>query len=84
MARQQKTLERIQAKPTPSDLRWEELRALLEWLGYRMLKGDGARRKFVHQETKAVLALHEPHKPATVGKKCLDSVVQFLKDKGHI
>ena len=84
MSKQQKILDGIQSRPPPADIRWDELKSMLEWLGYRMHKGDGARRKFAHPETKAVIALHEPHHPAIVGKKCLTNVVQFLRDKGHI
>lgn len=84
MSKLSKTLARIQATPTPSDFKWDELQSLLERLGYKCISGQGARRKFVHEETKALISLHKPHPSPDVGKKCLDTVVEFLKDQGHI
>ena len=84
MSRLSKALARIQASPTPSDFKWDELQSLLEHLGYRCINNNGSRRKFVHEVTKAIISLHQPHPSPDVGKKCMDTVVEFLKDQGNI
>ncbi|MEO8161303.1 MAG: type II toxin-antitoxin system HicA family toxin [Arenimonas sp.] len=84
MSRHSKALVRIQASPTPSDLKWEELQSLLEHLGYQCINNHGSRRKFVHEVTKAIISLHNPHPSPEVGSKCLAAVVEFLKCQGHI
>jgi hypothetical protein len=50
MSKYSKALAKLVAVPPPADLRWDELRAVLEHLGYTLLKGSGSRRKFYHQE----------------------------------
>jgi predicted RNA binding protein YcfA (HicA-like mRNA interferase family) len=77
-----KALERICTTPPASDITWKELKALLEGLGYGMLKGSGSRRKFYHQETKALIICHEPHPSPKVDKACVRDVAQHLRDYG--
>jgi len=46
MSKHQKALERLCANPPASDIKWQELKGVLEHLGYTMLKNSGSRRKF--------------------------------------
>lgn len=84
MAKHTKTLEKLCAKPTPADIKWDELKGLLGHLGFKMLPGGGSRRKFVHEEKRLMIHLHQPHPSPDVGKKCVDEVVEYLKTHGFI
>lgn len=79
MAKHDKTLLKLSAKPTPADIKWNELKGLLEHLGYRALNNDGARRKFFHQGKDALIICHRPHPSPDVDKGCIDDVVEHLK-----
>lgn len=84
MSKHQKALERLCSTPPPSDLKWNELKSILEHLGYEMLKNTGSRRKFVHRETRAVISCHEPHPSPNVDKGCVVDVVGHLRATGLI
>ena len=84
MAQHDKTLKRICAKPTPADIRWSELKVLLEQLGYVMQPGKGSRRKFYHAGKGALIICHEPHPSPELDKGCVDDVVEHLKAYGFI
>jgi predicted RNA binding protein YcfA (HicA-like mRNA interferase family) len=71
-------------KPPPADLKWDELRAILEHLGYRLLKGAGSRRKFYHEQKDALIICHCPHPSPNVDKGCVADVVAHLKKHGFI
>ena len=84
MSRQQKALERLCARPTPSDIKWQELKSVLEHLGYQLLTNSGSRRKFFHPETKALIICHEPHPAPTIDKGCVTDVVEHLRAHGYL
>jgi predicted RNA binding protein YcfA (HicA-like mRNA interferase family) len=84
MSKHEKALIRLRAKPPPADLKWNELKAVLEHLGYEMLKNNGSRRKFVHAKTKALIICHEPHPSPDVDKGCVVDVVAHLEANGFI
>ena len=84
MSKHQKALERLCASPPPANFKWADLRAILEHLGYDMLKNTGSRRKFVHRETKAIISCHEPHPSPDVDKGCIADVVEHLRRNGLI
>jgi predicted RNA binding protein YcfA (HicA-like mRNA interferase family) len=79
MAKHDKTLLKLSVKPTPADIKWNELKGLLEHLGYRALNNDGSRRKFFHQGKDALIICHRPHPSPDVDKGCIDDVVEHLK-----
>lgn len=84
MAKHQKTLERMQRKPPPSDVRWDDLQALLKHLGYAAINNDGSRRKFYNKEMDALIICHKPHPNPEVDKGCIVDVVEHLKANGLI
>jgi predicted RNA binding protein YcfA (HicA-like mRNA interferase family) len=84
MSKHQKALERLRAKPPAADIKWNELKTVLEHLGYEMLKNNGSRRKFVHRGTKALIICHEPHPSPDVDKGCIVDVVAHLEANGFI
>jgi predicted RNA binding protein YcfA (HicA-like mRNA interferase family) len=84
MSRHEKTMAKLCAKPPPADLRWDELKAVLEHLGYKMVRGNGSRRKFFHAEKNALIICHQPHPLPSVDKACIVEVVEHLKTNGFI
>lgn len=69
MSRHRKALERLCANPPAQDIKWQELKGVLEHLGYVMLKNSGSRRKFYHEEKKALIICHEPHPSPNVDSR---------------
>lgn len=87
MSTYRKALERLCAVPPPSDLKWTELKGILEHLGYRLLKrgkSGGSRRKFYHEGKDALISCHQPHPSPNVDKGCVVDVVNHLKEHGFI
>ena len=84
MSKHQKALERLCATPPASDIKWQELKGVLEHLGYTMLKNSGSRRKFFHHEKKALIICHQPHPSPNVDKGCIADVIEHLKTNGFI
>lgn len=84
MSKYQKALSRLCSSPPPSDLRWSELVAVLEGLGYQMLKNSGSRRKFFHSGKGALIICHEPHPSPSVDKGCIVNVVEHLRAYGFV
>ena len=84
MSKHQKALAKLCATPPPSDLKWTELKAVLEHLGYKMLKNSGSRRKFYHSEKQALIICHEPHPSPSVDKGCVVDVVEHLRANGFL
>ncbi|WP_409993974.1 type II toxin-antitoxin system HicA family toxin [Roseateles albus] len=84
MSKHQKALHRLCANPPASDIKWQELKGVLEHLGYDMLKGSGSRRKFFHAGKKALIICHQPHPSPTVDKGCISDVIEHLTVYGFI
>lgn len=87
MSTHRKALQKLKTIPPPADLKWTELKGLLEHLGYAMLKrgkSGGSRRKFYNKEKDALIICHEPHPSPDVDKGCLADIVEHLKAYGLI
>jgi predicted RNA binding protein YcfA (HicA-like mRNA interferase family) len=84
MSKHAKALAKLGAASPPANLKWDELKALLEHLGYTMLKGAGSRRKFYHREKEALIICHRPHPSPNVDKGCVADVATHLKAHGFI
>lgn len=84
MTKQQKALAKLAATPTPANIKWDELRSVLEHLGYTMLTGSGSRRKFFHAEKDDLIICHAPHPLPNVDKGCVADVVEHLRRMGFI
>lgn len=84
MSKHEKTLQKLVAKPTPTDITWDDLSGLLKHLGYEEIKNDGSRRKFVFPKTKEVISLHKPHPQPEIKQYAIRQVVDQLKLHGHI
>jgi predicted RNA binding protein YcfA (HicA-like mRNA interferase family) len=84
MSKHIKALKRICASPIPADIKWQELKTVLEHLGYIMLKNSGSRRKFFHAGKQALIICHEPHPSPNVDKGCIVDVIEHLKSYDFI
>ena len=84
MSKHSKALAKLSASPPPSNIKWDELKSILEHLGYTVLKGSGSRRKFYHKEKDDLIICHEPHPSLNVDKGCVSDVVDHLRARGFI
>jgi len=84
MLKHQKSLEKLCSIPPSADIKWTELKGVLEHLGYRMLNNSGSRRKFFHKEKNALIICHQPHPSPDVDKCCVADVIDHLKTHGFI
>lgn len=83
MAKHEKILRRLTATPTPTGIKWDELKTALEGLGYELQNNQGSRRKFVHKTSKDIINLHEPHPQPEVKQYMIRQVVEKLKSLGY-
>jgi predicted RNA binding protein YcfA (HicA-like mRNA interferase family) len=81
MTKHQKALAKLTAIPS-SNMTWDELRTVLEHLGYVLLKGSGSRRKFYQKDSLDIIICHEPHPSPDVSKACVRDVVKHLRATG--
>lgn len=82
MSRQEKLLQRLLSKP--KNFTWDELKKLLGLYNYQLLNGSGSRRKFIHQDSKQVISLHEPHPQNIIKSYVIDDVINKLTELGYI
>jgi predicted RNA binding protein YcfA (HicA-like mRNA interferase family) len=84
MAQADKTIEKIKAKPTSSNIKWDELVVALKHLGYKEITSSGSRRKFFNVEMNNLISLHRPH-PGNEVKPCyIKQVREKLEEIGLI
>ena len=84
MAQADKTIEKIKAKPTSSNIKWYELVVALKHLGYKEITNSGSRRKFFNVEMNNLISLHRPH-PGNEVKPCyIKQVREKLEEIGLI
>lgn len=84
MSQHKKALAKLSASPPAADIKWQEMKAVLENLGYKMLKNSGSRRKFFHPGKKVLIICHQPHPSPNVDKGCVADVIEHLKINGFI
>jgi hypothetical protein len=79
-SRHRATLERIFAEPTPADLRWAEVEALLLALGAIVTEGAGSRVRVTLGARRAVF--HRPHPKPQASRGLVRAVRLFLVQAG--
>lgn len=84
MSKHEKTLQKLTAKPTPTDIKWDDLVSALKSLGYEPLNNSGSRRKFFHHERKHVISLHEPHPQNVIKQYVARQLAEELTAQGFI
>jgi HicA toxin of bacterial toxin-antitoxin, len=82
MSKAQKATDRLSARPT--DYEWRELESLMTSFGYRLEKGGGSGRKFIHKDTKVIFMIHEPHPSKVLKRYAIKNAIDFLKQEKHI
>ena len=75
-----KTLESIFKKPTPSNIPWMDIENLLISLGAVISEGAGSRVRVKLNNERAVF--HRPHPEKETDKGALNSVKRFLENAG--
>lgn len=83
MSQIKKIIAKLQKKPTPKDVTWDELIKVLNHFGFKALpagKTGGSRRKFIN-ENKTIISLHEPHPRKELKKYQIDQVLEILKEE---
>ena len=79
-ARQQRTLRRLFARPTPSEIRWTEIEALLVAAGVEVTQRSGSRVGLRKDGER--MAVHRPHPQPEVGKATVRPIARFLAAVG--
>ena len=79
MSKHDKTLEKLRQRPINAGIKWTELKSLLIFLGYEVLKGKGgSSHKFYNREKDALFMCHKPHPSPDVDKGCANSLSEHL------
>jgi HicA toxin of bacterial toxin-antitoxin, len=79
-SRHRQTLTRIFAEPTPADLRWSDIEALLRAAGAEISEGAGSRVRVALEGVRAVF--HRPHPTPETGRGSVRAVRDFLAVAG--
>ena len=75
--RHRRTLERMQATPTPADIRWEEIESLLGALGVSLVERAGSRVQLVKGSESIVV--HRPHPRPETSRDTVRDMVKFIE-----
>ena len=79
-SRHRRTLAAVFARPTSSNIAWDDVEALLIAAGCRKVEGSGSRVKF---ENKGLIAaFHRPHLAKEAKKYQVEDARQFLEKIG--
>ena len=79
-SRHRRTLAAVFARPTSSNIAWDDVEALLTAAGCRKVEGSGSRVKF---ENKGLIAaFHRPHPAKEAKKYQVEDARQFLEKIG--
>jgi hypothetical protein len=79
-SRHRRTLGRIFAEPTPADLRWQDIEALLRAAGAEVSEGTGRRVRVALAGVRAVF--HRPHPGPETRRGLVRAVRDFLAAAG--
>ena len=75
-----KTLARVHGKPTPPDIRWDQLKAMLEACGVEVQERSGSRVGLKKDNERIVI--HRPHPRPVVGRETVRDIAAFLPAVG--
>jgi len=79
-SRHRRTLARIFTEPTPADLRWRDIEALLVAVGAEVSEGAGSRIRVALAGVRAVF--HRPHPGPETKRGLVRAVRDFLAAAG--
>lgn len=75
-----RTLQKVFKRPTPADIRWNELVGLLSASGVEVSQRSGSRVGLKKGSERMVV--HRPHPEPDTGKKTVRDIASFLKTIG--
>ena len=75
-----RVLERVFAIPTPSDIRWRELEAMLQACGVEIVERSGSRVGLRMGRERMVV--HRPHPKPNTGRATVRDIALFLRAAG--
>ena len=75
-----RTLEKVFKRPTPADIRWNDIVALLNAAGVEVFQRSGSRVGLKMGSERMVV--HRPHPEPSTGKKTVRDIASFLKTIG--
>jgi len=78
--KQARTLARMFARPTPSDIRWVDIEAMVRANGVEVVERSGSRvllRKGAER-----MVVHRPHPKPETGRATVRDIAQFLRAIG--
>ena len=78
--KQKNTLNRMFSKPTPSDIKWSEVEAMLKAAGVEISQRAGSRVGLKKDAERIVV--HRPHPQPEVGKATVRAIAKFLEMVG--
>lgn len=79
-AKHRRTLIRVYERPTPADIRWEEMESLLRASGFEVVERSGSRVGLGKGSERIVI--HRPHPRPTIGRATVRDIAAFLKVVG--
>ena len=75
-SRHRHTLEQVFASPTPADVRWADIAAMLEAAGVEIVERSGSRVLLRSGADRIVV--HRPHPRAEAGRATVRDIARFL------
>jgi hypothetical protein len=78
--KQRRTLQRIFARPLPTELPWDDIESLLRALGAEIRQGSGSRIRIELNGVRTVM--HLPHPRPTAGRGRIEAIRDFLASAG--
>jgi predicted RNA binding protein YcfA (HicA-like mRNA interferase family) len=81
MSRNDKLLSRLKTKP--KDFTWAELVKILSSKGFKLFKGKGSRRKFIHEDSKTIIIAHDPHPDHVIKEYLIKEILTKLDEIGE-
>lgn len=79
-AKHRRILADIFSKPTPSDIRWEDVEAMLGACGVQIVQRSGSRVGLMKGGERIVV--HRPHPKPIAGQATVRDIAAFLKTVG--
>ncbi|MEM8494205.1 MAG: type II toxin-antitoxin system HicA family toxin [Planctomycetota bacterium] len=79
-SKHEKTRQRVFAQPTPANIRWSDIEAMLRHFGAEVTEGSGSR---VRVDLNGVLAtFHRPHPQKEANRGTVRDVADLLRNAG--
>ena len=81
-SKQRRTLVRIHQRPTPADIRWQDLTSVLEYYGVDVTERKGSRVGLKKDGERIVV--HRPHPGSVTGRATVRDIAAFLNATGVV